>query len=221
MKNILITFLLFALTLFACKKESTILTKQLPEDNGCIDRLTIPVTSHGTLSNSDYNLISSLFIKTGISKPNFRYTRTYRDSVQTNNGIYDFRNVYIIQYANNLPIFVESLNYLFKNGIFNSYSGSLTNGTSLNTTPTLTLGQLRKLFIDDIELFDHNSNKYKDSCFNAEFGYFNLNAGTTNSSENLVKAWHLTPKFNSYPEAYYQDNSGQRIYYFNGIQTFK
>ena len=219
MKSTLITFLLFALTLSACKKESP--TKQLPEDNGCIDKLTIPVTSHGTLSNSDYNLINSLFTTNGISKPNFRYTRTYRDSAQTYNGMYDFRNVYIIQYANNLPIFGESLNYLFKNGIFNSYSGSLTNGTNLNTTPTLTLAQLRKLFTNDIESFDHNGNQYKDSCFNAEFGYFNLNTGTANSSENIVKAWHLTPKFNSYPEAYYQDNSGKRIYYFNGIQTFK
>lgn len=194
MKNTLITFFLFTLTLSACNKESTILTRQLSEDNGCIDKLTIPVTSHGTLSNSDYNLISSLFISNGINRPNFRYTRTYRDSVQNYNGMYDFRNVYIIQYANNLPIFLESLNYLFKNEIFNSYSGRLTKGTNLNTTPTLTLGQLRKLFIDDIELFDHKGNQYKDSCFNAEFGYFNLNAGTGDSSENLVKAWLFDTK---------------------------
>lgn len=221
MKNSLIIFLLSALTLSACKKESTTLTKQLPEDKGCIDKLTIPVTSQGTLSSPDYALVSALFISNGISKPSFRYTRTYRDSTHTYNGTYDFRNVYVTQYANNLPIFIESLNYLFKNGRFDSYSGSLTNGTNLDTTPDLTLGQLRKLFTNDIESFDHKGKQYQDSCFNAEFGYFNLNAGTANPSENLVKAWHLTPKFNSYPEAYYQDKSGQRIYYFNGIQTFK
>ena len=217
MKIHLLIFFLFAMTFFACRKANT----DLSQDSDCIYKLVIPVTSHGTLSDSDYNLINSLFITNGITKVNFRYTRTYHDSTKTSNGTYDVRNVYIIQYTNGLPIFTESLNYLFTNGIFDSYSGSLTKGTNLNNTPSLTLGQLRKLFIDDIELFDHNGNQYKDSCFNAEFGYFNLNGGTANNSENLVKAWHLTPKFNSYPEAYYQDNSGQRIYYFDGIETFK
>ncbi len=217
MKNVLIILSLFTLTFYSCKKENA----RLLEDNGCTTKLVAPVTSHGKLSDSDYNLINSLFVSNGITNPNFRYTRTYHDSVQTYNGTYDLRNVYIIQYTNGLPIFIESLNYLFKNGVFDSYSGRLTNGTNLNTKPSLTLGQLRKLFIDDIETFDHKGNEYKDSCFNAEFGYFNLNAGTGNNSENLVKAWHLTPKYNSYPEAYYQDNSGQRIYYFNGVETFK
>ena len=77
-------------------------------------------------------------------------------------------------------------------------------------------GQLRKLFIDDIELFSHQGYQFKDSCVNAEFGFFNLNSGTGNNMESIVKAWHLTPKYKVYPEAYYQDN-GQRIYYFDGI----
>jgi len=85
-----------------------------PEYDDCIERIIIPVTSHGTLTNSDYSLIVSLFNSNGINNPNFRYTRTYRDSSKTYNGTYDFRNVYIIQYANGLPIFFESLNYLFK-----------------------------------------------------------------------------------------------------------
>ena len=203
----------------SCSKETeSVDHKQIASDNGCIEKITIPVSSQGTLTNADYNLILTLFSSNGISNPNFRFTRTYyRDSVQTYNGIHNFRNVIIIQYTNGLPIFRESLNYSFRNGIFESYSGQLTNGTSLNTVSTLSLGQLRKLFIDDIELFDHKSKQYKDSCFKAEFGYFNLNAGTGNTSENLVKAWHLTPNFYSYPEAYYRDDTGERIYYFNGI----
>ena len=223
MKNNISILLFLSIILGSCSKdiESGENYKQIPADNGCIEKITIPVSSQGTLTNADYNLILSLFSSNGISRPNFRYTRTYRDSVQTYNGVYDFRNVFIIQYTNGLPIFRESLNYSFKNGIFNSYSGQLTNGTSLNTISALSLAQLRKLFIDDIELFDQKGGQFKDSCFKAEFGYFNLNAGTGNPSENLVKAWHLTPAFYSYPEAYYRDGSGDRIYYFNGIQTFK
>ncbi len=99
----------FSFTLGACNKdsasttinkESEPVTKQLSEDSGCIERIIIPVTSHGTLTNSDYN-------SNGINNPNFRYTRTYRDSSKTYNGTYDFRNVYIIQYANGLPIFLS------------------------------------------------------------------------------------------------------------------
>jgi len=219
MKNNISILLFLFLTLGSCSKETENgeKYKQIAADNGCIEKITISVSSQGKLTNADYNLILSLFSSNGISSPNFRYTRTYRDSVQTYNGIYDFRNVFIIQYTNGLPIFRESLNYSFRNGIFNSYSGQLTNGTSLNTISSLSLGQLRKLFIDDIESFDHKGNQYKDSCFKAEFGYFNLNAGTGNTSENLVKAWHLTPNFYSYPEAYYRDDTGKRIYYFNGI----
>ena len=215
-----ISILLFLLPILSsCSKENEPVenSKRLAADNGCIEKITIPVSSQGTLTDADYNLILSLFNSNGINNPNFRFTRTYHDSVQTYNGIYDFRNVFIIQYANGLPIFRESLNYSFRNGIFNSYSGNLTNGTILNTTPTLTLGQLRKLFIEDIESFDHKGDQYKDSCFKAEFGYFNLNGGTGNTSENLVKAWHLKSNFYSYPEAYYRDDTGERIYYFNGI----
>jgi len=219
MKNNISVFFLLTAIICSCSKENAANSnsKQLAADNGCIEKITIPVSSQGTLTNAEYNLILSLFNSNGLNNPNFRYTRTYHDFVQTYSGIYDFRNVFVIQYTNGLPIFFESLNYSFKDGIFNSYSGKLTNGTNLNTTSTLTLGQLRKLFIDDIESFDHRGDQYKDSCFKAEFGYFDLNAGTGNSSENLVKAWHLTPKFYSYPEAYYQDDTGKRIYYFNGI----
>jgi hypothetical protein len=186
-----------------------------------IEQLTIPVASHGTMMDADYNLVTALFASNGINTRNFRYTRTYRDSVQTYNGKHDFRNVFVIQYANGLPIFIESLNYLFKNGIFNSYSGKLSAGTTLDTTSISSLKQLRKLFLDDMESFDHIGNLYRDSCLNAEFGYFNLNAGTGNNTENLVKAWHVTTKSKLYPEAYYKDGSGERIYYFNGIVTFK
>lgn len=207
------------MTLSSCKDDQS-LTLNLEEDNGCINKILIPVTSHGTISDSDYSLIQGLFSTNGIVSSNFRYSRTYRDSVVNFDGKFDYRNVYIIQYANGLPIFGESLNYLFKNGVFKSFSGRISKGTALNTSPTLTLGQLRKLFVGDIESFDHKGLQFKDSCLIAEFGYFNLNAGTADTTENIVKAWHLTPKTISYPEAYYQDKNGGLIYYFNGLVSF-
>jgi hypothetical protein len=209
MKAIGVSFVLIILTFLACKKS-------LEEDNGCVQKLVIPVSSQGTLSTSDYNLINTLFTTNGINRSNLRPIRTYRDSMSTYNGTYDFRNVHVLEYTKDLPIFTGTLNFSFKNGIFESYAGRLLTGITPDITPSLSLGQLRKLFIDDIELFNHKGNQFKDSCVNAEFGYFNLNSGTGNNTENIVKAWHLTPRHIAYPEAYYQDN-GQRIYYFDGI----
>jgi hypothetical protein len=137
--------------------------------------------------------------------------------MQEYNGIVDDRNVYVIQYTNGLTTFIESLNYLFKDQIFSHRSGKLINGTTLDTASVLKLPQLRKLFIDDLQRFDMAGTLYKDSCFNAEFGYLNLNFWIQDTSEHWVKVWHLTPKFNSYPEAYYLDNSGKRLSYSNGI----
>ncbi len=70
----------------------------------------------------------------------------------------------------------KSLNFNFYNGTFHSYSGNLSNGSKLNTTSNLTLGHLKLLFMTDIELFNHNSVQFKESCVKAEFGYFDLNA---------------------------------------------
>jgi hypothetical protein len=214
MKANMLLLLFFTLALLSCKKNNII--NLLEEDNGCIEKIVIPVRSRGTLSTSDYTLISSLFTINGINQSNLRFMRTYRDSLHTYNGTYDFRWVNVLEYRNSLPIFTGTLNYSFRNGIFESYAGNLLNGITPNTKSSMTPGQLRKLFVDDIELFNYQGNQYKDSCFNAEFGYFNLNSSTGNNAENIVKAWHLTPKFRSYPEGYYQDN-GQRIYYFDGI----
>ena len=90
----------------------------------------------------------------------------------------------------------------------------------MDTLPQLGLGQIRKLFLVAIGKYDHKADQFKDSCFQAEFGYFNLNFATSNATENLVKAWRITAK-NSYPVAFYQDKDGKLISYDNGIRTFK
>jgi hypothetical protein len=214
MKSFSIICLFTGLILVACKKGEQV--KTLEEDNGCIQKLVIPVNARETLSNADYNLINALFTTNGIDHSHLRFIRTYRDSVHAYNGTFDFRWVQVLEYPGGLPLFTGGLNYLFKNGIFSGYAGSPLNGATPDSSQALTPGQLRKLIIDDIEFFNHKGYQFRDSCFNAEFGYYNLNSGTGNNTENIVKAWHLTPENSDYPEGYYQDN-GQKIYYFDGI----
>jgi hypothetical protein len=224
MKHLLFGVVIFILALSACNKPAIL---ELEEDNGCIERIIVPVTGHG-VSSADVATINSLFMNNGIDNSKYRYYQFFNDSVQTYFPPYekfDQKVVKVDEYTNGLRIFTGQLVFQFRNNIFNFKGGYPTGGTNLDTRPKLTLGQLRKLFITHIEQFDHKGDQYKDSCFKAEFGYFNLNAGTSYATENLIQAWKLTMRNSSwppaYPVAYYQDRNGSLIYYDNGIRTFR
>jgi len=224
MKNVLWTAIICILALNACSKHhndnNDII---LPEDHGCIERIYIPVTAH-SVSSADVITINTLFKDNQIANSNLRYYRYFYDSLQTYYPPYAKRYEQIVkvsQYVNGLGIFMRDLSYNFLDHKLGARAGKLTKGTSLDTLHQLTLPQLRGLFLASLEQFDKAADKFKDSCFKAEFGYYNLGKG--NDPEMLVKAWRVTP-LNSvfpseYPEAYYEDN-GRLITYTNGIQTF-
>ncbi|HEY1200488.1 MAG TPA: hypothetical protein VGE79_05885 [Niastella sp.] len=221
MKKILPITIFCALTFIACTNDEP----QLEEDYGCMERIIIPVTAH-SVSNSDLPVINELFSKSGINNSNLRYARYQHDSLQTYYPPFakkDSKVVRVDQYINGQRLFVGDMVYIFIENSFSSKSGHVTNGTSLDTSKKLSLPQLRKLFLNSIQQFDKAADKYKDTCFKAEFGYYNLSLGTGNTNEQIVKAWRVTPKNkvypSEYPEAYYQDN-GKLIVYDNGIRTF-
>jgi len=209
--------------LSACTKSDK---DSLAEDNGCIDRIIIPVTAHA-INNADIPVVNGLFQNNNVDNTNLRYYRYTHDSIQTYYPPYsklDEKVVRVDQYTKGLRIMTGDMVFIFINDSFDLKVGYPTWGTYLNTNPHLSLGQVRKLFINDVDQFDHKANEYKDICLKAEFGYYNLNVSTGGSSENLVKAWRVTPKGtvhpSEYPVGYYQDDDGKRIYYFNGIETF-
>jgi len=219
--------LLLALTLYSCRKESEGNPVLLPKDKGCIEWKKVSVTNHSghSINNSNIPIITGLFSSNSIDNSKYRYYFYSNDSVQTYFPPYvkfDQKIIRIKEFTNGLEIFTGHMVFQFKNNIYNSGNGIPTSGTSLSATPNLTVRQIRTLFLGHIEQFDKKGNQYKDSCFSAEFGYFNLNAGTNNSTENLIKSWKVTLKNRIYPSeypiAYYQDNDAKLIYYHNGIQ---
>lgn len=220
MKHLTRIAISYILTLTAC-------TKSVQEDNGCIERIFIPMTAH-SINSTDIASVNNLFISNGIDNSKFRYYRYIHDTLQTLYPPYikyDQKMVRLDQYTNGVRIFTADLVYNFLNNGFNYRGGNLTTSTFMDTLSTLKLGQIRKLFLDNIEQFDHARNKFKDTCIKAEFGFFNLNAGISNAQEVLVKAWRASPKNavfpSEYPMAYYQDKDGKLICYDNGIRTFK
>jgi hypothetical protein len=206
------------------------LTDHIPEDNGCIEFRKVLVRDHAgyTINNNNIPIINSLFASSGISTSNYRYYAYSQDSLQTQFPPFakvDIKNVGVQEFTNGLQIFTSGIIYMFKNNVLNFTGGTATKGTGLITIPNLSTGQLRNLFLDHAEKFEQKGAQYKDSCLAAEFGYYNMNAGTGNSAEQLVKAWKVTMKHRiypaQYPMAYYQDHDGSLIYYDNGIRTFR
>jgi len=219
-KNNILAIFFLTVTFYSCSKETT------QDKNGCIERHIVPVNGH-SVNSADIPEINNLFLHNGIDNSKYRYYQYLHDATQTYFppfDIFDEKVVKVEEYTNGLPVFTAQLVFVFKNDTFNYKGGYPTKGTTLNTTPSLAPEQLRKLFIGHIEEFDHKGDFYKDSCFKAEFGYFNLNVWTNYSTENLVKAWRVTLKNSIYPSeypmTYYQDDAGKLIYYDNGIRTF-
>ena len=230
MKKSIFALLFLGLAVYSCKKMETEKSTTILEDNGCIERANISVNDHSgfRIENSSISIINSLFQTNGINNTKFRYYFFDTDSVQTYFAPftkYGQKIIRINQFTNGLEIFTSGIVFSFWNDNFKYRNGELTNGTILNSTPTLTIGQIRTLFLGHIQQFDQKANQYKDSCFSAQFGYFNLNAGTSNSTENLIKAWKVTLKNRVYPSeipiAYYKDDNGNLIYYDNGLRTFR
>jgi hypothetical protein len=57
-----------------------------------------------------------------------------------------------------------------------------------------------------------------DSCFDIEFGYYDLNAGISFANQNITKAWKIKPLNKDYPFAFINDSTSEIIYYDNGVR---
>jgi hypothetical protein len=225
MRNSFLLLLVLSFLLLACKKDSSV-TDTIPEDNGCIVFKKVLVTDHAgyTINSGNIAIINSLFASNGINASNFRYYYYSNDSTQTffpPFAKFDNKVVRLWEFNNGLEIFNGTRLFQFKNNVLNYTGGIATHGTALDTLRHLTIGQLRALYMGHAEQFEQKATQYKDSCLDAEFGYYNIYAGTGNSTEQLIKAWKVSMKNNGYPLAYYQDNDGKLLSYDNGIRTFK
>lgn len=213
--------------LFACNKEGTAL-KSLNKTSGCIEQMIIPVSQHD-VTDSNVQVMNALFTNSHIDYHNFRYTSFRQDSTQTQYPPYALlieKHALVDQYANGLRIFNEEIGFHWtEEGELYLQMGRFTKGTKLNTKASLELNQLRQMFLADAEKYDGKGEFYKDTCLKAEFGYLDINAVVSDTTEKLIKAWRITP-LNSvypceYPVAYYKDDDAALIGYSNGIQTFR
>ncbi|OGX85148.1 hypothetical protein BEN47_02100 [Hymenobacter lapidarius] len=189
-------------------------------DRSCLEKQEVPVSAH-SINAREKATADQLFAANGIDKRNFRYTGYLREELKTYYPPYatfDEQVVRVEEYTNGLRIFTGQLNFLFRNGAFNFRAGSASGGTSLDATPSGTPESIGVVFRAALNEYGGPGSQ---PCVVVEFGYYNLNAGTSNASERLVKAWKASLKGSEYPFAYFEDKEGKLIYYDNGIRTFR
>lgn len=220
------TYILIALVLTAlisCNRKDGIVTSAA---DGKIIRVFIPASDHSLLPN-EITDVDNLFITNRIFTNNIRFYYYYADSgiIYTTNKRVFYQSVVAQQYVNGVAILNSGLGFNFTNGKLTFSSGKKYNKINLDTTSYLSLSKIRTLFLSDVKNDEHYSTanyNLNDSILKAQFGYYDLNQGTSDTTIGIVKAWKVTLKSTEYPSdypiGYYQDN-GIKIGFNDGILT--
>jgi hypothetical protein len=215
MKNVFFT--LFALLVFAsCKKD------KVSGDSGCIGQARI---LHFYVPPADSAKARQLLTQNHlpINDLEVEYVILH-DTITQNNSANVYQYVYAVQYFKGLPILSSDFGYEFKEGVFQKVTGVKYNNINLDTHSTLSLSRIRSVFIDQLRKYQGNNVAvaFKDSCLEAQFGYYDLNARAIEPhNTNFVKAWLVRPKNKLYPwpEVLLRDDNGAVIVYYGGITT--
>ena len=122
------------------------------------------------------------------------------------------------QFYNNLKIFTDDLIFHFdSDGKYYFLSGSILSKINLDTKSNIQPVNLIKMYLNERNKDGIYYNP-KDSCFDMEFGYYDLNAGISYASQNITKAWKIKPLNKDFPFAFINDLTSEIIYYDNGFR---
>lgn len=201
----LVVFIL-CLGLYSCSQESD-------ETQYCTHRLhSSPRMS--LVSNTDLDSIRVLFDRNQIDFNAYQFFKYEHDT-------YGSYHVRCYQFNQQLKLFSEDLIFHFnKNKNFYFLSGNLITTTGLDTIPTRSTNKIAGLFLEMLskDSFNSGDKAIINGCFDLEFGYYNLNAGTGVITPDFAKAWWVKPAGTDYPYAYVDDVRGAIILYDNGIR---
>jgi hypothetical protein len=210
MKKLNLALLLIVSALSACKKAGT-----NTADNGCISRIDTH-SSTILLSATDQAIALNLFQQNHVTVGALQfYWYSVDNASYTPPGPYQYVSSH--QYFSNLLLFNGDMSFTFRQGIFISTSGLQYTAINLDTNPHLTLADVRAAFLK----ISANA-KLKDSCLNAQFGYYNIGNGSGTPPENFVKAWKVTLKTPVPAQAatYLRDDNGNSVYDISGQSQF-
>jgi len=121
-----------------------------------------------------------------------------------------------------LKLFTNDLIFHFneKNNFY-FLSGKIIENFTLDKAFIMNQNSVAKLFINAMQqnyYLPEGKEAIKNSCFDIEPGYYELNSGNSTVSGIFTKAWRINPTNKEYPYACINDMNSTIICYDNGIR---
>jgi len=185
------------------------------------------------LSKSEMDVVKYLFKRNKLNYNKYQFTRFQKDEL-------GYHHIRCFQFVNGLMVFTSDVIFHFdQNDNYYYLSGDLINTINLNTRQSMIQDEVAEMFINivkhdeiyleyleflvEIAKVDKTVEVIRiediiEGCFDFEFGYYDLNAGSSYTYEKYTKAWKIKSSKYDYPFAYINDNNSEIIYYNNGIE---
>lgn len=164
------------------------------------------------VSNSELKTINNLFAKNDLTLNNLRVYK-----LQTGLG---FNLVRCDQFYDGLLLITEPVTFHFNNGgNLDRISGDMIDSINIDTIPNITAESTGVMLYKCITR-DLNSPQVlinKSTCFEAELGIFDINAGWGYRDKDFVLVWKVEPRNAESPQVIINAKNDSLIIYYNGI----
>jgi len=198
--------LLILLALASCKKEKAL----AKIDYGCISQSQLL----SRISPADSVTVYGLFQASHLSTDSLVFNDYDPHWQMDDDLVYNYYQVVnAVQIKNGLPVFYGDVSIQFTDGFANSVQGKYDFVVDLPHKPSFNYQKLRAIYLDEGINQNHIDAAFRDSCFTAQFGYYNLSRDTPWVAPKLVTAWKVRPKGSKYPVGYFKDSDGSPIYF--------
>ncbi|MCK4699785.1 MAG: hypothetical protein KAT38_05610 [Bacteroidales bacterium] len=164
------------------------------------------------VSNSELKTINNLFARNDLTLNNLRVYK-----LQTGLG---FNLVRCDQFYGGLLLITEPVAFQFNNGGYLNYiSGDIIDSINIDTIPNISAESTGVILYKCITS-DLNAPRVlmqKSTCFEAELGIFDINAGVGYTDKNFVLVWKVEPRNAESPQVIINAKTDSLIRYYNGI----
>jgi len=165
------------------------------------------------VSDDDLKTINNLFAKNNITLDNFRAYKLQTDEL----GHYHVR---CDQFYNGLQLFTEQVIFHFDGGgNFDCISGDKIDSINIDTIPKITAESTGVLVYKCItgDPFSSRVLMDKSTCFEAELGISDINAGVSYTDKNFVLVWKVVSRNAESPQLIINAKTDSLISYWNGL----
>ena len=165
------------------------------------------------VSNGDLKIINNLFAWNDLTLYNLRAYKLQTVEV----GYYLVR---CDQFYDGLLLITEPVAFHFNNGVYLNYiSGDKIDSINIDTVPVFSAEStgviLYKCITSDLK--SPQVLMEKSTCFEAELGIFDINAGVSYTDKDFVLVWKVEPRNAESPQVIINAKTDSLIRYYNGI----